>query len=68
MALHKINDLFDFPEVFYIDPFLLKNKDVALKLQKSVKSLRQEKAKYLQALESIYKYGENQFNLLSMLS
>jgi hypothetical protein len=46
----KINDLFDFPTTFYIDPFLLKNKDRALVIQKSVRSLRREKEKYLNAL------------------
>ena len=40
MALQKINDMFDFPTTFYIDPFLLKNKDRALVIQKSVRSLR----------------------------
>jgi len=54
----KINDNFDFPNTFYIDPFLLKNKEPALKIQKSVKNLRKEKEKYISALESIQKYGE----------
>jgi hypothetical protein len=36
----KINDVFDFPTTFYIDPFLLKNKVQALKIQKEVRHLR----------------------------
>ncbi len=47
---HKINDVFDFPKVFFIDPFLHKNKETALKLQNSVRSLRQKKEQYLNAL------------------
>lgn len=39
--LKKINDEFDFPLTFFIDPFLLKNKDKALAVQKNVRKLRQ---------------------------
>jgi hypothetical protein len=39
----KINDPFDFPTVFYVDPFLLKNKDRALEIQKAVRGLRKER-------------------------
>ena len=42
-TLQKINDSFDFPTVFYIDPFLLKNKEKALQIQKKVRELRQKK-------------------------
>jgi hypothetical protein len=38
--LKKINDEFSFPQTFYIDPFLLENKDRALAVQKQVKKLR----------------------------
>lgn len=38
--LKKVNDTFDFPTTFYIDPFLQKNKDRALLIQKTVKGLR----------------------------
>lgn len=63
----KINDIFDFPTVFYIDPFLHKNKETALKIQNSVRSLRQKKEHYLNALEAIEKYGAKKFNLLDIL-
>ena len=63
----KINDIFDFPTVFYIDPFLHKNKESALKIQNSVRSLRQKKDHYLNALEAIEKYGAKKFNLLDLL-
>ena len=39
--LQKINDEFDFPNTFYIDPFLLKNRDQALQVQKKVRKLRE---------------------------
>jgi hypothetical protein len=66
-TLQKINDLFDFPTTFYIDPFLQKNKEQALKIQKSVRNLRRDKENYLSALETISKYGEKEFDLLEML-
>ncbi len=39
-TLKKINDHFDFPTVFYVDPFLEKNKVQALNMQKTVRNLR----------------------------
>ena len=39
----KINDTFDFPTTFYIDPFLHKNKERALTIQKTVRGLRRQK-------------------------
>ncbi len=66
-TLQKITDLFDFPTTFYIDPFLQKNKEQALKIQKSVRNLRRDKENYLSALETISKYGEKEFDLLEML-
>lgn len=38
-----------------------------MKIQKSVKSLRRDKEKYLTALEAISKYGEKEINLLDLL-
>jgi hypothetical protein len=35
-----MNDTFDFPTTFYIDPFLYKNKERALAIQKTVRGLR----------------------------
>lgn len=66
-TLEKINDEFDFPQVFYIDPFLNKNKVQALEIQKRVRKLREEKAQYKEALKQLEKYGEKGLNLLDLL-
>lgn len=67
LAPHKINDSFDFPPVFYIDPFLHRNRHTALQLQNSVRTLRHKKEQYLNALEAIEKYGTKKMNLLDLL-
>lgn len=65
--LQKINDEFDFPTTFFIDPFLLKNKEQALLVQKKVRKLRNEKEKYSNALRQLEKFGNNNLNLLDLL-
>jgi ubiquitin carboxyl-terminal hydrolase 25 len=67
LAPQKINDTFDFPTIFYIDPFLHRNKDTALKLQNSVRSLRQKKDQLLGAIEAIERHGARKVNLIDLL-
>ena len=68
LAPQKINDSFDFPTVFYIDPFLLRNRDEALKLQNQVRSLRQRTDQLLNAVEAIERYGPKKSSLIDLLS
>jgi hypothetical protein len=60
--------VFDFPKVFYVDPFLLKNKVKALEIQKTVKKLRAQKEEYENALIQLESFGEKGFNLIDLLS
>lgn len=66
--LVKSNEEFEFPNIFYIDPFLLKNRNEALQVQKKVRKLREEKQKYSDALKKMEKFGEKNINLLDMFT
>lgn len=68
LTLEKVNDVFEFPKVFYIDPFLLKNKEEALKVQGKVRNLRKQKDQYEKALLKIQHFGEKEISLLDILA
>lgn len=67
LAPHKVNDSFDFPTTFYIDPFLHRNRHHALSLQKSVRSLRHNKDRLLAAIQAIERPGGREVSLPDLL-
>lgn len=46
----------------------MKNKEEALKIQKQVRKLREEKQKYSEALKKMERFGEKNINLLDMFT
>ena len=61
--LRKLHDQFDFPREFYIDPFLLENKEKSLLIRKEVTKLRQTKVRLLENLRKLENFNESSLSI-----
>lgn len=65
--LKKIHDSFDFPKEFYIDPFIIDNKEKSLKIRKEVTKLRQTKVRLLENLRKLENYNDSNLSISKIL-